>query len=192
MAFVKWLRYLIYIAIISTIMSLLSSFKLMPHSPFFIWIFTYGGWFFSAITIYCLFRLSCVNNRYKKASIYRLFNLVCIIARSFSLRMISNVSVSSIISLATLLFSIIATYQECTAHAEIVVERDALLSRRLRQLFYLNLVFNIILPTVMTLVNPTLSNETRSILIVIFGTLTTLLRVIYLRRMVAVFSVEVE
>ena len=193
MAFVKWLRYLIFVAVISIILSVLNCFKIMPNSPFFIWISTYDGWIISAISIYCLFRLACVNNRYKKASIYRFFNFVCVIASYYLRRIISNVNVESIISLGSLLFNIIAFYQEYTAHAEIVIERDTLLASKLRQLFYLVLVLNIILPIVITSINPALStNGIAPILTNLFNILTLLVRVVCLKRMVRIFTASEE
>ena len=93
MAFVKWLRCLKYMTIISIIISVFTCFEFIRNSNFFTWIYhygekfiLYGAWVVCGITIYCLYRLSSLNNRYKKASFFYLLYFACDLACILLLR----------------------------------------------------------------------------------------------------------
>ena len=82
--------------------------------------------------IVCMFRLAPVNERYKKAGILRAVWLGCMIA--------SLVFLPSILILTASILSIIAVYQEYSAHSEVVADKDAKLSRNWHSLFNWSIV----------------------------------------------------
>ena len=82
--------------------------------------------------VVCMFRLAPVNERYQKAGILRTAWLGCMLA--------SLVFLPSILVLAASILSIIAVYQEYSAHSEVVADKDAKLSRNWHSLFNWSIV----------------------------------------------------
>ena len=123
----KWLRVLMYIAIVSIVNSVISILPIIPAS-----VTTWISRGIMVAMVVCMFRLAPVNERYKKAGILRAVWLGCMIA--------SLVFLPSILVLAASILSIIAVYQEYSAHSEVVADKDAKLSRNWHSLFNWSIV----------------------------------------------------
>ena len=123
----KWLRVLMYIAIVSIVNSVISILPIIPAS-----VTTWISRGIMVAMVVCMFRLAPVNERYKKAGILRAVWLGCMIA--------SLVFLPSILILTASILSIIAVYQEYSAHSEVVADKDAKLSRNWHSLFNWSIV----------------------------------------------------
>ena len=123
----KWLRVLMYIAIVSIVNSVISILPIIPAS-----VTTWISRGIMVAMVVCMFRLAPVNERYQKAGILRAVWLGCMIA--------SLVFLPSILVLAASILSIIAVYQEYSAHSEVVADKDAKLSRNWHSLFNWSIV----------------------------------------------------
>lgn len=123
----KWLRALVYIAIVSIVNSVISILPIIPAS-----VTTWISRGIMVAMVVCMFRMAPVNERYKKAGILRAVWLGCMIA--------SLVFLPSILVLAASILSIIAVYQEYSAHSEVVADKDAKLSRNWHSLFNWSIV----------------------------------------------------
>ena len=123
----KWLRALVYIAIVSIVNSAISILPIIPAA-----VTTWISRGIMVAMIVCMFRLAPVNERYQKAGILRAVWLGCMIA--------SLVFLPSILVLAASILSIIAVYQEYSAHSEVVADKDAKLSRNWHSLFNWSIV----------------------------------------------------
>ena len=123
----KWLRALVYIAIVSIVNSAISILPIIPAA-----VTTWISRGIMVAMIVCMFRLAPVNERYQKAGILRAVWLGCMIA--------SLVFLPSILILAASILSIIAVYQEYSAHSEVVADKDAKLSRNWHSLFNWSIV----------------------------------------------------
>ena len=123
----KWLRALVYIAIVSIVNSAISILPIIPAS-----VTTWISRGIMVAMVVCMFRMAPVNERYKKAGILRAVWLGCMIA--------SLVFMPSILVLAASILSIIAVYQEYSAHSEVVADKDAKLSRNWHSLFNWSIV----------------------------------------------------
>ena len=123
----KWLRALVYIAIVSIVNSVISILPIIPAS-----VTTWISRGIMVAMVVCMFRMAPVNERSKKAGILRAVWLGCMIA--------SLVFMPSILVLAASVLSIIAVYQEYSAHSEAVADKDAKLSRNWHSLFNWSIV----------------------------------------------------
>jgi hypothetical protein len=131
--FSKWLHRLICVGIVSLINSA-ASYIPFVHAGLTTWV-SRG---IMAATVLCMLRLSPRNGRYKKAGFFRALMLTCALITSFLFG-------SYLLSIAASLFSFVAVYQEYTAHAEVVEEADAVLSRKWHKLFYWELIAAVLL-----------------------------------------------
>lgn len=119
---IKWLRILFYIHLALLAASVLSWLP-MPDQ----WI----AWIQRILVIataLCLFRLSSVNDHYRKAALFRIIYIggLLITALLFS---------STAITLAASVCSIIAVYHEYSAHSDLITQQDPRLSRKWHSLF---------------------------------------------------------
>lgn len=90
----------------------------------------------SIVVIIALFKLEAVHERYRKAAIFY--------SISVSGGIISALINMNILGIALSVCSIIASYQQLTAHAEITAPKNAKLSGRWKSLFYCQLVIGLI------------------------------------------------
>lgn len=125
---VKWLRVLTYIAMVSLINSVINFLPIIPAS-----VTTWISRGIMVAMVVCIFQLAPVNERYKKAGIMRAAMLGCTLITAF-------LFASSILTLAASILSIIAVYQEYSAHSELVADKDAKLSRKWHSLFNWSIV----------------------------------------------------
>ena len=119
----KWLRMLMYIAIATLANTAISFLPVVPA--------VLTSWIARAIMvamIVCMFRLAPVNARYQKAGIMRSVILACTLITAF-------VSGTSLLNVAASILSIIAAYQEYSAHSELIADKDAKLSGKWHSLF---------------------------------------------------------
>lgn len=119
----KWLRVLMYIAIVSLANSIISYLPFIPAN-----LTTWVSRGIMAAMVVCMFQLAPANERYKKAGIVRAVMLGCALFTAY-------VFGSTILTLAASILSIVAVYQEYNAHSELVAEKDAKLSGRWHSLF---------------------------------------------------------
>lgn len=97
------------------------------------------GWvsrIISIIVIVALFKLAAVHERYRKAAIFH--------SISVGGGIVSALINMNILGIALSVCSIIASYQQLTAHAEITAPKSPRLSGKWRSLFYCQLVIGLI------------------------------------------------
>jgi len=82
----------------------------------------------SLATVFALFKLSVVNARYRKATIFY--------GISVGGGILSSLLNMNMFILVLSIFSIVASYQELNGHSEITAAKDAKLSARWQYLFY--------------------------------------------------------
>lgn len=119
----KWLRVLMYIAVVSLINAAANFVPFIPAAL--------TTWISRGVTIamvICMFQLAPVNARYRKAGILRAVMLICTLITAF-------VHASSILTFTASILSIVAVYQEYNAHSELVSDQDAKLAGKWHSLF---------------------------------------------------------
>lgn len=186
MAFAKWLRILAYVTILSLINS---AFDFLPFVPAAVTTWVSRG--ITAVTVYCMFKLSGMNRRYNRAAVFRAVTLGCALITSFAFG-------SYLLSIAISVFSILATYQEYAAHAEVVAEKDMHLSRKWCSLFYWELAAAVLLSlgssvTAIILVSSQLQTAASMVSSIVIFLLETpqfairVVRLLYLHKMIAFY-----
>ena len=130
--YVKWLKILFYIAVADTVLSTLNTFSILPG--FFPWF----GRVATLLQLAVLLRLSFLTKRYKKAGIFRLFALILPLGATIRY-------VSLVLTLAALVFSWLACYQEYRGHGELSYEKDLNLADWWNRLFELSIILTFIL-----------------------------------------------
>lgn len=119
----KWLRVLMYIAIVSLVNSIVNYVPFVPASV--------TTWISRAIMvamIVCMFQLASANGRYKTAAILRAIWLGTLILGTL-------LHLPSVLVLGTSILSIIAVYQEYHGHSEVLADKDTVLSAKWKGLF---------------------------------------------------------
>lgn len=119
---VKWLRTLFYLHI-----GLLAStcLSLLPIQD--LWI-TWLKRVLIVGTVFCLYRLSPLNDHYRKATIFRFIYIAGVLITSLAFR-------ASVIVLAVSVFSILGAYQEYHGHSRLIAEEDPALSGKWERFF---------------------------------------------------------
>ena len=180
----KWLRVLMYIAIVSIVNSVISILPIIPAS-----VTTWISRGIMVAMVVCMFRLAPVNERYQKAGILRAVWLGCMIA--------SLVFLPSILVLTASILSIIAVYQEYSAHSEVVADKDAKLSRNWHSLFNWSIVTGLLVgfgSMVTALIASFAGVETTRITAIVTGILSVpqlvieIVYLLYLKKMSAIFD----
>ena len=119
---VKWLRTLFYLHIGLLAATCLSWLPIQD-----LWI----TWLKRVLligTALCLSQLTLKNSHYGKAALFCIIRIACLLTSSLFFS-------SPFIILAGAVFSILAVYQEYHAHAQMVEEKDAILSRKWASFF---------------------------------------------------------
>ena len=119
----KWLRILMYTAIAGLANALLNYLPLIPAA-----VTTWISRGVSLVKIVCLLQLGSAASRYRRTGILRAVTFVITLVSAFLYG-------STVLILAALILSVVATYQEYQAHAELIEEQDAALAKRWRSLF---------------------------------------------------------
>lgn len=120
---VKWLKVLMVIAIVSLVNSFLS---IQPFFPLGI-----TTWISRALMLamaISMIKMAPIHPRYQKAGIYRCAMLALTLIAAF-------IFASSFLTIAASVLSIMAVYQEYSAHSELVDEFDPKLSQKWHSLF---------------------------------------------------------
>lgn len=119
----KWLRVLMYIAIVSLVNSIVNYVPFVPAS-----VTTWISRGIMVAMIVCMFQLSSANGRYKTAAILRAIWLGTLLLGTL-------LHIPSVLVLGTSILSIIAVYQEYHGHSEVLAEKDTVLSAKWKGLF---------------------------------------------------------
>ena len=119
----KWLRVLMYIAIVSLANSIVNYVPFVPAS-----VTTWISRGIMVAMIVCMFQLASANGRYKTAAILRAIWLGTLILGTL-------LHIPSVLVLGTSILSIIAVYQEYHGHSEVLAEKDTVLSAKWNGLF---------------------------------------------------------
>ena len=119
----KWLRVMIYVAIVSFVNAIVNILPFIPAS-----ITTWISRGIIVAMVVCMYQLSSVNEGYQKAWIMRASMLACNLITTF-------LWAFSFLTLAASIFSIIAVYREYNAHSELIAEKDSKLSSKWHSLF---------------------------------------------------------
>lgn len=180
---VKWLQILFYVHIASIALSLIS---LLPvNDSFSVWI----SRVISAAVAVCLFQLAPASERYKKAAIFS--------AVSLGLTLASTLLLTTLLTLAASILSLLATYQEYSGHSDMVAEADPKLSRNWHSLFNWQIIVGVLtsvvsMVTVIALAALELNTTVITALIVgalsLVGVVLGILYLVYLHRMIKIFS----
>ena len=180
----KWPRVLMYIAIVSIVNSVISILPIIPAS-----VTTWISRGIMVAMVVCMFRLAPVNERYQKAGILRAVWLGCMLA--------SLVFLPSILILTASILSIIAVYQEYSAHSEVVADKDAKLSRNWHSLFNWSIVTGLLVgfgSMITALIASFAGVETTRITAIVTGVLSVpqlvieIVYLLYLKKMSAIFD----
>lgn len=119
----KWLRVLMYIAIVSLANSIVNYVPFVPAS-----VTTWISRGIMVAMIVCMFQLASANGRYKIAAILRAIWLGTLLVGTLQ-------HIPSVLVLGTSILSIIAVYQEYHGHSEVLAEKDNVLSAKWKGLF---------------------------------------------------------
>ena len=119
----KWLRVLMYIAIVSLVNSIVNYVPFVPAS-----VTTWISRGIMVAMIVCMFQLASANGRYKTAAILRAIWLGMLILGTLR-------HLPSVLVLGTSILSIIAVYQEYHGHSEVLADKDIVLSAKWKGLF---------------------------------------------------------
>ena len=119
----KWLRVLMYIAIVSLVNSIVNYVPFVPAS-----VTTWISRGIMVAMIVCMFQLASANGRYKTAAILRAIWLGTLILGTL-------LHLPSVLVLGTSILSIIAVYQEYHGHSEVLADKDIVLSAKWKGLF---------------------------------------------------------
>jgi hypothetical protein len=131
----KWLRVLMYIAIVSLVNSIVNYVPFVPAS-----VTTWISRGIMVAMIVCMFQLASANGRYKTAAILRAIWLGTLILGTL-------LHLPSVLVLGTSILSIIAVYQEYHGHSEVLAEKDTVLSAKWKGLF----IWSIIAPLLLSI-----------------------------------------
>lgn len=186
---VKWLRVLMYIAATGIVISLVN---FLPFVPSLITTWLSRG--VTAAIALSLLRLAPANGRYRTAGILR--------GVVFGCTMLSAVvSAASVLSFPASILSLIAVYQEYSAHSELVAARDPKLSGKWNSLFNWGIIAAVFLSVgsmVMTMILVAANPEggtalISTIVLAILGLPGCVLDLVYIRyiqKMIRIFDCE--
>ena len=183
----QWMKVLIYTTGVSLVNSISNALPFVP-SVLTLWI---SRGVLLVITL-AMFKLAPVNVRYRKSGILRAAMLACTI-------ILSTVSNVSILSFAASILSVIAIYQEYSAHSELVEKLDGAFSRNWHRLFNWNIFAGILMSiasviAVMAVAMVQMDAELMTDVIVAFlgipQMILDLVYITYMRRMMTLISCE--
>lgn len=145
---VQWLRILFYLSFACFALSLLD------FLPIDNGLIDWPKRVLTACMIYCLFQMSNVLPRYRKAAIFRAVQLVCILLGALIsfiwihwAGLVHSTTMGFLrqsASFVVLIVSYIATYQIYNSHGDLVADFDPALAQKWRQLFPITIVASIL------------------------------------------------
>ena len=178
----KWVQVLFVCQIVKLFMTALGAISVVSDI---------AGWvsrIISFATIFALFKLSVVNARYRKATIFYVISVGgSILALALNMNMFA---------LLLSICSIVASYQELNAHSEITASKDAKLSARWHSLFYLDMFTGIMVGvlSIIPMIIAAFAGVDTDLLISIFSVVLALinialglLHVVYLKKTLVLY-----
>lgn len=181
----KWLRVLMYIAVVSLINAAANFVPFIPAAL--------TTWISRGVTIamvICMFQLAPVNARYRKAGILRAVMLICTLITAF-------VHASSILTFTASILSIVAVYQEYNAHSELVSDQDAKLAGKWHSLFNWSILAGVLVgfgSVLGALIVAAFEMDVVRVTALVIGLLgiplmiLDLVYILYIRKMIAIFE----
>lgn len=181
----KWLRVLMYIAVVSLINAAANFVPFIPAAL--------TTWISRGVTIamvICMFQLAPVNARYRKAGILRAVMLICTLITAF-------VHASSILTFTASILSIVAVYQEYNAHSELVSDQDAKLAGKWHSLFNWSILAGVLVgfgSVLGALIVAAFEMDVVRVTALVIGLLgiplmiVDLVYILYIRKMIAIFE----
>lgn len=181
----KWLRVLMYIAVVSLINAAANFVPFIPAAL--------TTWISRGVTIamvICMFQLAPVNARYRKAGILRAVMLICTLITAF-------VHASSILTFTASILSIVAVYQEYSAHSELVSDQDAKLAGKWHSLFNWSILAGVLVgfgSVLGALIVAAFEMDVVRVTALVIGLLgiplmiLDLVYILYIRKMIAIFE----
>ena len=185
----KWLRVMMYVAIVSLVNAIINLLPFIPM-PVNTWI---GRGIIAAMVV-CMYQLSSVNEGYQKAWIMRASMLACNLITTF-------LWAFSFLTLAASIFSIIAVYREYNAHSELIAEKDSKLSSKWHSLFMWSILAGVLVGfgSVATVLIVTMAGmdavKIRALVVGLLGIPQMILDVVYityLKKMIDILSENIE
>lgn len=179
---VKWLRFLFYIGIASIAYSVIST----AFTLNWVWL----SLALSIANLVCLFALGSVNSRYRTSAILSIVSCAAVLLVYISEWL-------SILSLAGAVCSLVATYQQYKAHAELTGCKDAVLARKWEKLFGWQLLAGVLVAfssVVMVIVGALAGGDVASLTLLVTWIITILqiivnsIYLLYLHRTIALFQ----
>lgn len=177
--FSKWMKNLFNVQIVVLVCSVLSSIPLIGG------VFGWIGIILLVISAYVLYKMAPVNDRYRKASIFKGIAIGISIIAKFG-----NVMLMS--SLASSICTLIGHYQEYSAHSEMLDGIDAKLAKNWHSLFNWQIFGGIVLGVlgapiavllgVLLLVDANILTTVVLILVTCFDTVMGIIYLMYLKR----------
>lgn len=181
----KWIQILIYIAIAGLINVLIGIPAFVPAV-----VTTCVSRILLVAMVFAMFQLAPANERYKKAAIQRAIVLV--------LSVVTDILHSgAVLTLIAGTLSIVADYQEYHGHSELIEEKDHQLSGKWKSLFMWSIIVGLILGftstaagilVVMADMDTTKATILIAAILAIPQYIIEILYILYLKKMVAIFS----
>ncbi len=119
----KWLNVMFYVTLLSMANSVIT---VIPAVPPILTTWISRGIMF--VMIFCSYQLRTQNEHYQKAAIYRTVMVVCSLASAYIFK-------STALTLLASFLSILAVFQEYSAHAELIEEKEPALAGKWHSLF---------------------------------------------------------
>ena len=184
---IKWLRVLMYIAIVSLVNSIVNYVPFVPAAV--------STWISRGIMIamiICMFQLASANGRYKTAAILRAIWLGTLLLGTL-------LHISSVLVLGTSILSIIAVYQEYHGHSEVLAEKDSVLSAKWKGLFIWSFIAPVLLSigsTVAMVISSFMNIDMAKVTAITTGIMRIpqyvidVIYLLYLKKMLSIFENE--
>ena len=178
--YVKWLKILFWVQIVSAAVGLLSN--IPGLDPVGLWL----GYGMEAALFVVLFQMSAVNRRYRKAAVLTIVSLACLLLNTL---LIVNLPImnflGTLVTLAASLCAIIAGYQEYYGHAEMIEPLDRKLAGKWHSLFVWEIVLGLLggfasMVTTLVLAFTGGAEIAATVVVLLINGLSIVIRVIYL------------
>ncbi|MBQ8359681.1 MAG: hypothetical protein IJX37_07225 [Oscillospiraceae bacterium] len=187
MIVVKWLPFLLYAVAASLANSVLNLLPLIPSA-----LTTWISRGIMAVTAVAMIQLTSANARYQKAGIMRAVMLgISLLTALFN--------AFSILAVGSSVLSIIAAYQEYTAHSELIKQKDPKLSSHWQSLFAWSIAASLLIAfasVTVTVITALLGMNATRISTIVIGLLSIpqlvidVIYLLYIKKMIGYFRQE--
>lgn len=182
--FLKWIKNLFYVQCATLVAGIITDLPFLDGIMF--WINT----MLACVTLFVFYKLAPVKDRYRKAAIFMTITL--------AINLISKFSNVGFLTFIGSVFSLIALYQEYSAHSDMMDGVDAKLARKWHTLFNWQIIGAILLGFLETVLLVVLvvafsldANVVAGLLLVIvegFDIIIKIFYLMYLKRMLAAYE----